>query len=73
MSQWVQQSLTPHPSRTSGDPAFVSDDSFENASIPGTFIHCAVGSFSSWMEQFTGEIMNLIGQFIPWKQQDMTL
>jgi pimeloyl-ACP methyl ester carboxylesterase len=52
MSQWVQERLTSHPYSTYEDSPPTPDDPAKSASIPRTYIRCAMGSLSSWMEPF---------------------
>ena len=59
MSQWVQERLTPHPYSTYEDPPPTPDDPAQSASIPRTYIHCALGPLSSWMEPFAARTRKL--------------
>jgi hypothetical protein len=57
MSEWVQETLTPHPYSTYEDPP--ASCTPESASIPRTYIHCTMGLLSSWLESFAARAPKL--------------
>ena len=57
LSEWVQERLTPHPYSTYEDPP--PSGTPQSSSIPRTYIHCTLGSLSSWMEPFAARARKL--------------